>query len=239
MEHQNELTSISNKTGIEQQSKLKLLYEYSEAIFSENQKFNLTGHKTLSDIIENLIIGSILPLKNIHVPRGTIFADIGTGSGIPGVPISIFFDYIHGFLFDSNHKKISFINKTTTKLGINNINGINLRVEDACRMKEYRGKFDIVFTRAMSDIYTISELSAPLLKKGGTIFLYTDRTINDFNNSLLKHFSELGISTYSENLTENIFINGNYSGLFLVKVRETEDKYPRRISVIKRMASRS
>ena len=171
-----QLNNISLRTGLCDQFKLSVLAEYAVAIHKENNKHNLTGHKTLPEIIENLIIGSIEPLKNIEVPRGTLFADIGTGAGIPGIPLSVYFNDCRGILFDSNQKKIRFVNKTISDFGLVNVNGIDSRVEDACRCDEYREKFDIVFTRAMSDIYTVAELSAPLLKTGGVVFLYIKKT---------------------------------------------------------------
>ena len=82
MEHPNDLKILSERTGITDEHKLSLLTRYAMHIDIENKKYNPTGHKTASDIIENLLIGSLEPVKNMSVPRGTLFADIGTGAGI-------------------------------------------------------------------------------------------------------------------------------------------------------------
>jgi len=238
VEHLTDIKLISERTGITDKNKLSLLENYGKAIHSENMKYNLTGHKTVTDVIENLIIGSIEPLININVPRGTLFADLGTGAGIPGVPFAIKHEDCSGILFDSNQKKIRFINKTSAELGIENIKGVDLRVEDAGRDENYREKFDLVITRAMSDIYTIAELGAPLLKTGGNIFLYVNESQKNFNDNLLEHIKELGL-TFDIIDPSILQINGNSTeGLLLTKVKETDIKYPRRMPVITRMAAK-
>jgi len=234
VEHLTDTESFTKKTGITDNSKISLMIRYAESILSENLKYNLTGHKNLHDIIENLIIGSLEPLVPFNVPRGTLFADIGTGAGIPGVPLAIKYSESEGILLDSNQKKIRFINRNANELGIQNVKALNIRVEDAGRSIEFREKFDLVFTRAMSDIYTIAELGSPLLKKGGLILIYINKDQSDFSKYLQDHLSSLGLileSTASENNTANEF-----DGITLKKIKNSDDKFPRKMPVIKRMA---
>ncbi len=232
MEHLYDFSILSERTGIIDNSKLLLLIKYADAIFNENKNFNLTGHKSLSDIIENLIIGSLEPIKHLNVPRGTFFADLGSGSGIPGVPISIKYEGCTGTLFDSNMKKIRFINKTVSTLGIDNVSGVDIRIEEAGRMERYREKFDFVFTRAMSDLFTVAELGSPLLKKGGFLYLFINRDQSIINDYLSEHLSSLGLSL------ENNYSAKYDSGLILCKIKETDPRFPRRMSVIKRLADK-
>lgn len=223
-------------THITDEHKLKTLLEYAMLINSENTKYNLTGHKTLHDIINNLIIGSLKPLDSLDVPRGTLFADLGTGAGIPGIPISIKYHESNGILFDSNHKKINFINEASLSLSISNISAIDSRIEDIGRLSEYRGLFDIVFTRAMADIYTVAELGAPLLKPGGFLFLYINKSQMNVDDYVINHIREVGLSPYPLlNFRDTSVYNEN-EGLILYKENKTSDKYPRRMAIIKRMA---
>ena len=236
MEHLTDIARISDKTGIADSNKLSLLLSYAEAIHTENMKYNLTGHKTLTEIIDNLIIGSLEPVKDLDVPRGTLFGDMGTGAGIPGIPLAIKYSECRGILFDSNHKKIRFISSIASELCIKNIEGVDIRVEDAGRESVYREKFDIIFTRAMSDIYTIAELGSPLLKTGGFIYLYVNKSQIILNDYLLKHINDVGLSADTESAVNNSAEGNVTDGMMLFKVKHTDNKYPRRMPVIKRMA---
>lgn len=234
MEHLFNTSNIKSKTGINEDDKISKLLKFSKLIYSENEKFNLTGHKSEMDIFINLIIGSLEPFANIDVPRGTFFADFGTGAGIPGIPFGIKYNDCKGILFDSNQKKIRFVNSAVFDLNLDNLTGIDIRIEEAGRCMDFKNTFDLILTRAMSDIYIIAELGAPLLKIGGYIYLYVSQNQFKFNDKLISHLSDLGLS-----FSENPFLNVHHPkqsihGIFLKKIKETSTLYPRRMAVIKR-----
>jgi len=233
------LYDLSQKTGINEPDIIHILLNYAEMIFNENRKFNLTGHKSLKDIIINLIIKSLEPFKSMDVPRGTLFADLGTGAGIPGVPLAVKYPWISGILFDSIQKKIDFIEKVKEILKLENIKTVGLRIEDAGRSSEFRERFDLVITRAMSDLYTIAELSSPLLKPGGYLYAYTNLKIEDINNYIYGHLHNLGLKIKKKTDDGSSFLKLCKDGLLFEKVNHIDEKYPRRMAVIKRMAERN
>ena len=231
MEHLPDINSLFQAVGINDPHMQSLMIKYSNEIFNVNKKFNLTGHKKLIDIVENLFIKSLLLLKNLNVPRGTLFADMGTGAGIPGIPLAIKYYDSKGILFDSNHKKVNFINRTSVHLGINNASAVAGRIEELCR-EDYRSSFDMVFTRAMSDIYTVTELGAPLLKVNGLLFMLSGDK-KELGDYMAEHINDLGLA--QENPAS---IEADSEIIVFRKIKETDGKYPRRISVIKRMGKR-
>lgn len=241
MEQNNLLTAeIRNKINISVEQSSRLL-NYATLIHEENMKYNLTGHKTLEEILKNLIIESIQPVSELIVPRGTIFADLGTGAGIPGIPLAVFFQNSQGVLFDSNSKKIRFIESAAAECGISNIQTVNCRIEEAGRKDEYREFFDWVFSRAMADIYTACELGAPLLKKGGKLFLYSKEKEVILNPGFISHLDNLGLEPAPEESPENGKENVNSidsTGILLIKVKPCPARYPRRIAVIRRESER-
>jgi 16S rRNA (guanine527-N7)-methyltransferase len=207
---------------------------YALCLFEENRKYNLTGHKTIEEILENLIGGSLLPLPGLNVPRGTYFADLGTGAGIPGIPIAVFLEDSTGVLFDSSIKKIKFLTEAAAKCGINRISGVSCRIEEAGRDPQYRESFDWIFSRAMADLYIISEMASPMLKTGGFLYLYSrDRNMAE-NINVKKHLLVLGLELLSDSGINTGEEGEGPEGLLLKKVSPCGERFPRRIAAIKR-----
>lgn len=198
-----------------------------------NKKFNLSGHKNLESIVTDLIINSVIPVKSLSVPRGTTFIDIGTGSGIPGVVLSVVFDEINGTLIDSNEKKIEFINSVKSRLCLDNLTAEAARAEDF--VSERRDMFDFCFTRAFGPLYYSAEFAFPALKEGGYLYIYSHLTEKILNNRLKQHFKVLG-GDFSEKETYDRL--GLVTGILCEKINSTPMKYPRRFAVIKREAAK-
>ena len=206
------------------------LQSFAESIFKYNSKFNLTGHQTIDKIYANLIMESITPILRLDVPRGTSFADMGTGSGIPGIPISVILPQVSGVLFDSNIKKINFINKFIKDNTISNVKAICGRVEELGHIEDFRESFDIVFSRAFNDIYITIELGASLVKKDGFIYIYSNVKSHDISHGILDHIKKLGLDLEHNHSKYNI----SETGILLKKTTHLEEKYPRKFSVLKR-----
>lgn len=204
---------------------------YAELIHETNKKFNITGFKTLDDIVANLILGSIDPLVSMNVPRGTVFADIGTGAGIPGIPLAIFNDNWRGVCIDSNSKKISFVDSVIRDCGIDNLTVVNGRLEEIAR-QQMRGVFDYVFSRALGEIFFVIEVGAPLLKTGGLLYVYYHAAPEELPPAVTEHINEVGLSLLERKRYHEYGIREN--GIVMIKERTTDRTYPRSMKAIKR-----
>lgn len=213
---------------------IEKLMQYALYLSAENLKYNLTGHKTIEDILENLIGGSLLPLPLLNVPRGTYFADLGTGAGIPGIPLSICLEDSKSVLFDSNAKKIRFIEEFCRMYKINNVRGVSCRIEEAGKDRQLRESFDWVFSRAMADLYIISEMASPLLKTGGYLYLYSRDLELTENIIVRKHLEELGLELCCKTEENSKGIKNETEGILLKKIFPCGEKFPRRYAAIKR-----
>ncbi len=153
-----------------EQSALEKLHLYGQLLFNASQQFNLTALRTLEDIETQLVAQSVRLADYLPEGCGRVI-DIGSGGGIPGIPIAICRPTIDVTLIDATAKKIRFIDTTATKLELQNIAAIQGRVEELGRQPEYRESFDVGTARALAALPTLVEYTLPFIKVGGTALL--------------------------------------------------------------------
>lgn len=242
--------TISNTVIIPDEVNRKLR-EYARLIYEHNKTTNITGLKDSESIYNELILGSITPLKHVNVPRGTSFIDIGTGAGIPGIPLLLYFGgNIKGVLVDSNNKKIKFLLNAINTLGINDIvTVIQGRVEEIAKEKAYRDSFDFAVSRAFAHPLMALEYGLPFVKPGGWLYIYynvhiPDSTCNPdllgdcayrLQASLKKHSQNIG--GYFASVDEALKL-GIREGFLFIKESITPQKYPRKHAVVIRDVER-
>ena len=137
-------------------NKLEKLNEYAKLIHSENKKYNLTGLKNIKDIKDILIDESITTFhnSNISIDSSSKVLDIGTGAGIPGIPLKIIKEEIDLTLVDSNRKKCDFLEMVSSNLDIK-MNVVCTRIEELGHKSDHRERYDLCLARAISNISTL------------------------------------------------------------------------------------
>ena len=139
------------------------MYEiYKDYLLEVNSHTNLTSITNPEEIKIKHFEDSLSVLD--YIKEGSKVLDIGAGAGFPGIPLRIEknFDLT---LIDSVNKKVNFMNEVIEKLGLANARAIHIRAEDFA--KENRESFDVVVSRAVANMSTLSEYCIPFLKKGG------------------------------------------------------------------------
>jgi 16S rRNA (guanine527-N7)-methyltransferase len=117
-------------------------------------------------IVENLFLDSLLFLRAL--PEDVLsLADIGSGAGLPGIPIKIVRNNIRVSLIESRAKRASFLSAAVRELGLQDIQVIAGRVEQYA--DEARGAFDAAVMRCAGDFSDTVQLAAPLVGRGGLI----------------------------------------------------------------------
>ena len=144
-----------------QLDKLRKLYDLYKKL---NKKINLISRKDFENFYLHHIIHS-LSLLNFINNKNIKIIDLGTGGGLPGLPLSIFLNKCEFYLIDSINKKIDCVNTIITELNINNIHTINSRVEDISIQS------DIIVSRATSNINNILMWTKNSIKKRGVYLL--------------------------------------------------------------------
>lgn len=154
------------------ESRLHLLLGYAEILLEGLKKQRLTGEKTINGIIGKQIYDCLYPLKLITIPCGSKVLDLGTGGGLPGIPVKICMPNINLTLLDSNQRKSVFLESVVRELGLENVICMTGRAEEIGRQTIHREQYDYVISRAVAEMVVLAELALPLIKLGGRALLY-------------------------------------------------------------------
>jgi 16S rRNA (guanine527-N7)-methyltransferase len=154
------------KEQLLQFSMLQQLYE------EWNERINVISRKDMENFGVNHLLHSLAVARFITFAPGTTVIDVGTGGGLPGIPLAIMFPEVHFTLIDSVAKKIKVVNEIVTTTGISNVTAIAIRSED------YTGRFDFIVSRAVTETGRFVNLTRHLISprsfntlKNGFIFL--------------------------------------------------------------------
>lgn len=151
------------------------LEKYIDLINSGNKIANLTGYKTQGEIEQNLIQPSLAILPRLKIKTGSQLFDLGTGAGIPGIPMAIALPDCQVTVADSNLKKIEFLTRVQQELELENLLVVRARGEDLGRLEKFREKSKYVLARSLGGFGTSLELMSPLTAVGGKIIIYRGR----------------------------------------------------------------
>ena len=138
------------------------LLAFIKLIAKWNKAYNLTAVRNNEDMARLHILDSLAILPHIEGKR---VIDIGTGAGLPGIPLAIFMPEVEFVLLDSNAKKTRFVQQVILELKLKNVSVLHSRVED------YQPElgFDTVTMRAFASLPDIMKLTAHLLSANGVL----------------------------------------------------------------------
>ena len=136
------------------------LLEYCDLISKWNKTYNLTSVDDPEQMVSLHLLDSLAVLP--FLPGGRVL-DVGTGAGLPGIPLAIARPVQNFVLLDSNGKKTRFLVQASGQLGLDNIEVVNQRVES------YQAPelFDVIISRAFSSLEQFLSTCDHLLAPGG------------------------------------------------------------------------
>lgn len=146
---------------------------FYELLLEANQKMNLTRITAADDFCYKHIWDTLTLLPHIPAQTRTVL-DLGTGGGIPGIPLWLSRPDLEVTLLDSVHKKLRAIDEIATQLQTEFASDLptrpqtlHMRAEDAGQSKQYRESFDLVVSRAVASLPVLVEYCLPLVKRQG------------------------------------------------------------------------
>lgn len=164
MNLEKQLSELIKKTELkitdEQQQKLVTLVEL---LNKWNKAYNLTSVRNPQDMLVKHILDSVVVSPYL---QGDKFIDVGTGPGLPGLPLAIINPDKEFVLLDSLGKRISFIRQAVAKLQLNNVTAVQSRVEEY----HVESGFDGVISRAFASLKDMTDWCHHLPNKNGYFY---------------------------------------------------------------------
>jgi 16S rRNA (guanine527-N7)-methyltransferase len=141
-----DLQALLGKTTLKvSEQQVQLLIQYVELLHKWNKAYNLTSVRDpqqmlVKHIMDSLMVGEVL--------QGENFIDVGTGPGLPGIPLAILYPERNFVLLDSLGKRITFLRQVVFQLKLTNVQPVKARVEEYI----VETPFDGVLSRAFSSL---------------------------------------------------------------------------------------
>ena len=158
-------------------------YEYANVVGTRDPRKIVTEH--LSDSLSCLLIGTLW--------SSTSVIDVGTGGGLPGIPLAISRPDLRVTLLEATKRKVRFLDYTRKTLGLRNLDLLQGRVEDAGKKAAYREAFDLAVARALAELPVVVEYCAPLVRVGGEILALKGRLMEEELSRGVAASRELGL----------------------------------------------
>ena len=169
-----------------------LLFE--KLIKNWNKKVNLISRKDFENFYLHHIIHSLSITKFALVKKENKIIDLGTGGGLPGLPLAIYYNSKKFILVDSIRKKISAVDEIIKELNVKNISTINNRIENL------NINADIIICRSVSSIENIIRWTKGVLNKKGKLILLKGGNVNKELKNISSSFTIYNLDDiYSEN----------------------------------------
>jgi len=148
------------------------LQDYVDLLQRYNQKLNLVSRRDISRVWENHIFPSVLVNNFVDFLPGVAVADLGSGGGLPGIPLKIIRPDLELVLIDSSRKKTAFLRQVVYQLGISRTEVVQLRLSPRQEVSGLKNRFSVVLARAVTGFRELWELSRPLLTVDGFLLAW-------------------------------------------------------------------
>ena len=139
------------------------LETYYDMLIEWNNKINLTRIIDKEDAYLKHFYDSLTVVRIQNLEEINTICDVGTGAGIPGIILKIFYPHLKLTLIDSKEKKLKFIDEVIKRLDLKDTKTIHARAE------EYKEKYDLVVSRAVANIETLLKYTMHLVNKEGKL----------------------------------------------------------------------
>ena len=184
-----------------------------------------TAVRSPSAIIDHHLADSLVALELESVRRARFAVDVGSGAGLPGLPLAAALPAVTFVLLESAARKCAFLERIITASGITNAEVVNERSEN---YRQGLARHDLVTVRAVASLEVTAEYAAPLLRVGGTLVVWAGRRSPEREAGAARAAAELGLGELQARHVDP-FPGARDRHLYVTsKVNPTPDRFPRR-----------
>ena len=191
-----------------------------------NEKINITAITDPKEFLKKNILDSLTLVGYKQIEDAKRVLDLGTGGGYPGLPLAINYPDKQFVLADAVKKKLNVIDDIAKKLEISNVVTVHGRAEELAKDPAYRDAFDLVVSRAVANMATLSEWALPFVKPGGYFVAYKTEDAYDEIAAANKAIESLGGKLRS--IEAAVSTDSRHVLVFVEKIVETPKRFPRK-----------
>ena len=200
---------------------------YNEMLLDWNTRMNLTTLTAPEDVAVKHIIDSLTAYDAALFDGARTLIDVGTGAGLPGIPLAVYAPHLTVTLLDSLNKRVRFLTEVTAAMGLQNVRCIHARAEEAARTAEHRAAYDIVVSRAVARLPVLLEYTLPFVCVGGTLLALKGRAYAEEQKEARRAAEVLGGGRITARPVHLPGLADVRAILTVTKERQTPAIYPR------------
>ena len=200
---------------------------YNEMLLDWNTRMNLTALTAPEDVAVKHIIDSLTAYDAALFDGARTLIDVGTGAGLPGIPLAVYAPHLTVTLLDSLNKRVRFLTEVTAAMGLQNVRCIHARAEEAARTAEHRAAYDIAVSRAVARLPVRLEYARPFVRVGGTLLALKGRAYAEEQKEARRAAGVLGGGRITARPVHLPGLDDVRAILTVTKERQTPAAYPR------------
>ena len=200
---------------------------YNEMLLDWNTRMNLTALTAPEDVAVKHIIDSLTAYDAALFDGARTLIDVGTGAGLPGIPLAVYAPHLTVTLLDALNKRVRFLTEVTASMGLQNVRCIHARAEEAARTPEHRAAYDLVVSRAVARLPILLEYTLPFVRVGGTLLALKGRAYAEEQKEARRAAGVLGGGRITARPVHLPGLDDVRAILTVTKERQTPAAYPR------------